>query len=341
LYNETSLARAEARINDTTTPPYLFERGEHRPKPPVYGNRQFCLVPFVRSIAKSDTADVQLAYVRSGAGKCGDFLVEQGLVDRDLGVDARDITAADFVDAHLAENKCDDAKCSNSALANDVDVTQFLRNLATQAGAMLNQDSPLGNGNNYYLAYPGTGDGRWSMVQYDHNSIMSDSTPGQCDSGQCPTTMINWSILRPTCRSLESNQIDGPLLTDDVLRAEYVEHVRDFVNNVMSNEDLLLQIEEHLTAIKDLVAVDPWNEFASIFESFEMAKGNEWRQSFNGGLYVLFLPALRARAADIKEQLAALDAGTYPRESLDEYNPGEACTDWTAESTPDFVCQDN
>lgn len=342
MYEDGLLSQAEARLNETSTPPYLFERGTHRPKPPVFGSRQACFVPFVQSITKNEPADVHLAYLRSGGGKCGKFLVEQGLVDRDLGVNTLDDTAAAFIDAHLAENQCLDTECSNSDLVNDIDVTQFLRNLATQA-VMLNQDSPLGNGNNYYLAYTGNGN-KWSMVQYDHNTILGASVPGQCDPAQCSSTMIKWSILRPTCRNVEaSTQIAGPLLANDLLRSEYISHVHDFVNTVFGDGNLLIQIEDHLYAIQDLVAVDPWDEFTSVFEPFELAlaKSDDWMQNFAGALYVPFLPALRARLNDVQMQLFALSSGTYPRTNLIDYNPGEACADWTAETTPTFICEDN
>mmetsp|Transcript_21905 Transcript_21905/g.47372 ORF Transcript_21905/g.47372 Transcript_21905/m.47372 type:complete len:935 (+) Transcript_21905:136-2940(+) len=355
LYDEASLARARDRINETSTPPYAFERGTHRPEPPVMGSEAACLGPFIQNLAVDETNDVQLAYVRhhvenpNDEGKCGNFLVDQGLVDRDLGDKSRDALAAAFVDDHLADNACTDSMCSNSNLKNDVDTPQFLRNMAVMA-VLLHQDSPLGNGNNWYMAYPGDDDGKWSMVQYDHNNMLSETTGLLCDGEQCLTKLMNWSIIRPTCRSLESNQLVGPLLTDDALRAEYIEYVREFVDEVITNEEFLTEVEDHLASIKDLVMVDPWNDMASVFESYEMNGGDEWLRFLDIGFldedgpprpYVPLLPALRTRAADVQMQLAALDGGTYPREDQDLYNPGEACANWTSPTAPDFACHNN
>ena len=64
----------------------------------------------------------------------------------------------------MAQNRCEDATCSNSDLADDVDADQFLRNFAFYA-ITLTYDSPMGNGNNYYLANPGDGS-KWKIVQY-------------------------------------------------------------------------------------------------------------------------------------------------------------------------------
>ena len=352
-YDEASLSRARDRVNETATPPYVFERGTHRPLPPVMGTEEECLGPFIQNLAVDETNDVQLAYVRhhianpNEGGKCGNFLVDQGLVDRDLGDKSLDVLAAAFVDDHLAGNSCGDSMCSNSNLGDDVDTTQFLRNMATMA-VLLHQDSPLGNGNNWYMAYPGDDRGKWSMVQYDHNNMLSETTALLCDAEQCFANLMNWSIVRPTCRSLESNQLAGPLLTDDALRAEFIEYVREFVDEVATNEEFLTQVEEHLASIKELVIVDPWNTFAPFFESYEMSGGEEWLRFIDAGLgeetprpYVALLPALRARAADVQMQLAALDGGTYPREDQEEYNPGEACANWSSESAPDFACHNN
>ena len=172
------------------------------------------------------------------------------------------------------------------------------------------------------------------MVQYDHNDIMSP----WCDGEDCFQNLMNWSIIRPTCYSLESSQLVGPLLTNDSLRAQYVEHVKDFVDNV-ANEEFFKVVEIHLAALKDLVAEDPWGDYAPLFESVEMAEGESWIIEYPPG--VAFLPALRARISGVREQLKALEAGTYPRSSIEEYNKGETCVDWTTESAPDFACPNN
>jgi len=340
-WGEDSLAKARARLNETGAGgPYVFERGEHRPLIPPLKDELQCFGPFIQNIAVAEQEDIHLAYVQSGEGDCGKFLVEQGLVDRDLGPKALDKEAIGFIDAHLADNACEGAKCANSNLADYIDVTQILRNLATQA-VMLHGDSPLGNGNNYYMAY--TGSGKWSMAQYDHNNVMSTASAALCDP-TCMPRLIDWSILRPTCHGLESNQWAGPLLSDDGRRAEYVEHVRDFVDNVLT-DDFLEVIENHMEAIKGLVPEDPWNDYAFMYESSELKDGEEWFQEIDAGPfgmlpYIPYVSALRARITAVKEQLKAIDNDTYPR-TMDEYNPGEVCVDWTSESPPDFACHNN
>ena len=93
---------------------------------------------------------------------CGEMLVGEGLVDRDLGNKEYDNIMIDFIHSHLANFQCEDEACSNSNLEEDVDVDQWLKNIAVYSVTM-GQDSLLGNGNNYYLADTGDGNG-WKIV---------------------------------------------------------------------------------------------------------------------------------------------------------------------------------
>ena len=318
-----ALAGAEKRIDDLDTPPYRFERGEHRPIISVKeGDWIGCSFDFFTNI-QAEFEDVALAFLRKNA-TCGEFLVDQGLIDRDLGGKGLDNAMELFINRHLAGSKCDDG-CANSDLADDVDNTNFLRNIAVMA-SVLHTDSPLGNGNNFYLAY---NDALWSMVQYDHNNILSDSTAELLCSPECKANLMKWSILRPTCRSLEGNQMAGPLLSDDNLRAQYVEYVREFVDDVMSNEDFLSQLRKHIEAIEDASKSDPWNDFAPLFDA-ELSSGDTWQYTFGSETYVPLLPAMRARAQEIEKQLEAIDSGTFPRD-LDDIGSNEACVAWDAD----------
>uniref|UniRef100_A0A7R9Z617 LTD domain-containing protein n=1 Tax=Pseudictyota dubia TaxID=2749911 RepID=A0A7R9Z617_9STRA len=266
LYDENALARAQERVNEEDTPPYSFERGEHRDKISVLGPDKVweCLSEFNLAMS-GQFEDVTLAYVRS-SGECGEMLVKEGLVDRDLGSNAQDEAMEAFIDRHLAGNQCDAEKCVSYNLALDVDVTNFLRNFAVMA-ATLNQDSPLGNGNNYYLAQTGAVDGPgWAIVQYDHNNILSTISADLCDAFACPKEdLIHWSIERPTCRGFNTNRMAGPLLSDDALRGRYIQYVREFVEDVMTDGDFLQQVRGHLEAIRDEVQRDPWGDVALLF----------------------------------------------------------------------------
>mmetsp|Transcript_45226 Transcript_45226/g.110175 ORF Transcript_45226/g.110175 Transcript_45226/m.110175 type:complete len:983 (+) Transcript_45226:54-3002(+) len=336
-YDDGSLRNAEARINETNTPPYAFERGEHRPKIPIIRDWLACSDTFFGNIA-NEFEDVILAYIRGG-NDCGSVLVDEGLIDRDLGSKAIDNNMKDFIDQHLGANGCTDSQCSNSLLVDDIDTDNFLRNYAVMA-SLLNSDSALGNGNNYYLAYTGENSTGWALVQYDHNGILSGTSAELCDAEQCYDELVKWSILRPTCRVLSNNQMAGPLLTDDALLAKYINYVEEFVGDVMTDEAFLDQIYNHLLAIKDEVAKDDWNDFAFYFESLELSQGDKWLHDIFGTKYVPLLPAMRARSAEINKQLEAISAGTIPRTN-DGIDPIEVCVNWEATEARVTICPEN
>ena len=152
--------------------------------------------------------------------------------------------------------------------------------------------------------------------------------------------MVKWSILRPTCRALESNQLAGPLLTDESLRAKYLIYVQQFVDEIMTDDALLKQIHNHLVAIKDEAVKNDWNDLSIVYESLELSDGVDWYHDFEVVKYVAFLPALRARAAEIQKQLRAIEAGTFPR-SLDNIDENEVCVDWTSTDARRTICPQN
>jgi hypothetical protein len=112
---------------------------------------------------------------------CGVMLVAEGLVDRDLGGAGSDSAMSAFINRFLsgpgpnphcefnllgasAGCLCTDKDCTNlKDLADHVDVDNWLKNLAVYS-VTGGQDSPLGNGNNYFLASTGDAKG-WKMVQ--------------------------------------------------------------------------------------------------------------------------------------------------------------------------------
>merc|ERR1712176_1497734 len=299
---------------------------------------------FFDNLLKSEFNDVALAYVRAisedSTTTCGEFLVNEGLFDRDLGMNSLDDSMASFYDKHLGINGCKDPQCSNSDLQEDVDITNFLKNFAVMA-SVLNRDSPMGNGNNYYLAQASGTDNKLKMVQYDHNNILSDLTSLLCEE-KCMDHLIHWSIERPTCRALESNQLVGPLLTDDELHSQYIEYVRKFTEDVIMNQTFLDQIYNHLDAIKTEVVKDPYNEFADIFDLELDRNSDQWLHKLDGNVtYIPFLPAVKARSYDIMKQLDAIDKGSFPPRDLDDIKFWEPCVDWQWESPPKSACYES
>jgi len=318
-------------VDVDVTPPYSFERGEHRPKMPVVGNYgiEECDVNFRNELVGQFGAAYAANLQADDGDNCGKFLVDSDLIGRKLGVKAVDKAMEDFINHNLAGNKCDD-KCSNSNLADEVDVTNYLRNIAVMA-ALLHSDSPLGNGNNYYLVNTGAETKlSWAMIQYDHNNMLSSMSASLCTSPLCLVeNLMKWSITRPTCNSLEEVQMVGPLLSDDVLHARYIDYIQEFVDNVMTNDAFLDQIHDHIEALQDDIIKDPYSYQVQDF-SLELSQGDQWLHMFDSKPYIPFLPAIRARSAEIKKQLQALGDGSFPRE-LDDILPDEFCVNWEAE----------
>ena len=110
---------------------------------------------------------------------------------------------------------------------------------------VLEQDSPMGNGSNYFLSE--TGDGtvnspKWKIVPYDHNNVV-DAVSVFCDPS-C-SSPLDWSIVRSTCRALSENPLVGPLLLDPELHAKYQSFTRYFVEKVYTDESFLKDVREH------------------------------------------------------------------------------------------------
>lgn len=315
------------RINETSTPPYAFERGDHRVKAPVLGEDPStidwsaympCVNAFFDRILVQDWPDVSLAYERSGATDCGSFLIDAGLIDRDLGNRESEPAMEQFINDNLGSNTCDEG-CKNSNLASQVDIENFLKMFAVYA-SIISTDSPMGNGNNYYLA--GTGDGSgYKIFPYDHGSAGA-----MCPGQTCDTPLIYWSIIRPTCASLESNQIVGPLLTNKTLHGQYLNYVGSFVNSVMGNSSFIDSLESHIKMIESDVREDYWSSPGS-FDIELSTNAMDWDRE---AASLPWIPFLKAREAEIRIQLDAIDAGTFPRGPHLEVGvePQELCVDW-------------
>ncbi|GMH60644.1 hypothetical protein TrRE_jg5281 [Triparma retinervis] len=303
-------------------PPYTFERGNHREKIEVdpSGDIWTCIFQFFGNMGK-ERVGVYSAYKAYG-GDCSEMLVEEGIIDQDLGSDNWKAAVKTFYNAHMPPNfECEDLECSTSTLKDEVNVENFLKNFAWY-GVTLGQDSPMGNLNNWYLANPNDGTG-WNIVQYDHNNMLESGGLNLCQD-DCLTQQITWSINRPTCRSLNSNPIVGPLLSDPNLHAQYLVYVKDILDNLLTDA-LFTEISEHITALKPHILGDPfgWGVDPDGEASTTPADAN---CGATGSCP--FLPALKLRRDEIYKQLTALNASTFPRATEDLFNEGETCADW-------------
>ena len=57
---------------------------------------------------------------------------------------------------------------------------------------MTNQDSPLGDGNNFFYANAGDAQG-WKLFQYDFNGILEPGHIGAVCHASCAGSYIHWS----------------------------------------------------------------------------------------------------------------------------------------------------
>jgi CotH kinase protein/Lamin Tail Domain len=166
VYSQEQIANATLRQEETSTPPYAFERGEHRLPVEELGllSGEQCAQNYLRDTEVRDMEDVILAWLRYNKD-CAKMRMDEGLVDRDFGSSEVDDAMEDFLRDHLdlSRDFCDPS-CANSDLKDDVDVENVLKTLAFYA-VTLNMDSPLGAGFNHYFVQ--TGDGRgWKLQAY-------------------------------------------------------------------------------------------------------------------------------------------------------------------------------
>lgn len=251
-YSEETIAAAPESTADTT---YSFERGTHREKMKVsewgLNGMGECFTWFLQIITK-ESLDAVSAWEKYGRN-CGEMLVEEGLIDRDLGASSNDVVMKEFINKYLTHEGpvpglCKaEVDCSATGLETAVDQENWLKNMAVYAVTIM-MDSPLGNGNNYFLAQTGDSNG-WKIVQYDHNGGF------QQDDLLCPceNDILQWAITRPSCGALESSQLVGPILTNSSLFNRYIEHVRNFTETVFTSPSLLAEMSAHATAIKSTV----------------------------------------------------------------------------------------
>ena len=135
------------------------------------------------------------------------------------------------------------------------------------------------------------------------------------------------AVTRPTCTSLAKNKMVGPLLLKPKHMQSYLAYVKAFNTDVFSNATLISDMEAHAKALQPLVKDDEWGKY--IDYTLELRPdASKWADPQSP-----LLPVMKARAASVSAQLAALDAGTYPR-LPSKVTESEKCQNWKATETP-------
>ena len=323
----------------------LFYRGEHRPKIRVAGDKGICDQEFMISIG-FQFLDAIAAYENSGKN-CGKFFLDYGRVELDFGgsdpeTDNNDGRMVDFFNTYLTQEAffgcgeaCDSSTGIYGSLRNTpkVDVKQWLRNFAVYAVAG-GDDSPMGNGNNYYLATPGGSSEKeraYRLVQWDHNDAFRGSE-FLCGAPNCTqASFIYQSIARPTCKALSANPYVGPLLAGegnkDNMR-QYLAYVKEFNEQVFANPELIAIVEAHAQAIAPAVRKDPGYVLTTgqDFSTELSASAGKWEHHN-------LLATITRRGEEVEKQIAALAAGSFPRMD-DEVPKSEPCQDWRRKTPP-------
>jgi len=334
-YTSEQIHNATLRLDETSTPPYAFEHGEHRKPVPQLGiyNGDQCIASYLHDTEVRDKEDVVLAWLRRDKD-CAKMRLEEGLVDLELASrgwkDEHKDDMEEFLHEHLdvVKSVCDPG-CTNSKLKDAVDVTNFLRTLAFYA-VTLSLDSPLVSGFNYYLANTGDGSG-WKLQAYDFNYPNAGHT--KCQQEVCDARLVHWDITRPTCAAFEDNMLFGPLLTDPDLHQQYLEYVREFTDTVYANATFIEEMTNHVNAIKKYASKDLFGTFGIYMHDELSVDAANWNTS-----RFPLLPTMRARAADIEDQLAALEDGSHKRGHTDDA-AWEVCPDWQNEEPDTSKCE--
>jgi len=306
---------------EAETGPYAYERGDHRDEVRVHEDEGRCWTEFWKVIG-AEVQSVRNSFYDAGytsVDDCGDFLLSHDLVDRDLGKKEWDAPMKDFINSHLSANgQCIDDQCSNKRdIQDQIDVDNWLKNFAVYA-VIAEQDSPMGNGNNYFLATAGDStldSPKWKMVQYDHNNNVESAADVLCESSCSANGLEGWSVVRPTCRGLSENPLVGPILLDPDLHARYLSFVREFVETVYTNESFLRELREHYQAISTIAKDSP--DFDS-YGPIDGSKMFDW---------------MEMRGRKVLEQLVLWDNDQFPEfASIDSTEP---CVSLSTEYFPD------
>ena len=332
LYTSDQLETAKRRVSELDTPPYAFERGEHQVGAlPQAANptMEECQAAYDEYYQETIMADVVLAYVRNDE-QCATTFMGEGLIDQELGTNNWDNEIENFINEAMSFHRCE-PDCVNSNLAQEVDLENFLKTFAFFAVA-LNVESPMGNVNNHYLAQSESEEEKWKLVTFDFDKPGSPS----CNEDVCNERLVKWSIARPTCESLESNQLVGPLLTNQTLHAQYITYVKEFLESVYTDAEFIVEIQNHASAIESTV-----KESFGGGANFDRELSPD-AASWDSGTFPL-LPTMKARGEEVQKQLDALDAGTFPRGPQpgvrNRNEPWEMCVDWELAEPDTAPCE--
>jgi len=108
-----------------------------------------------------------------------------------------------------------------------------------------------------------------------------------------------------------------------------LEHVRDFVTEVLGDNELTDSFAAHAAAIQQYAEADDWNFWGDLSLESQSDPDN-----WNAGGRNPLLSLLEMRRLSVLEQLEMHDAGTFPEQ---EWGPNDYCVHWDAEpSEPDF-----
>jgi len=338
-YTTEEIETAEERLHETSTPPYAFQRGGHKPMVEKLGLMGFeeCIENYDKDLWERDYYDIVLAWLRYDRS-CEDMLLKEKLIDQDLGTKSYKKEMKEFITQDYSqEQKCDE-QCQNTDLSQRVDVQNWLKTFAFYAVTM-NSDSPLINGNNFYMSMTGAenygGVGGWKLVAYDFNL----PTVLYCHDDLCDSRMVHWSIARPTCTSMEQNNLVGPLLSDEKFHAQYLEYVRQFTEEVYGNEAFVAQLKEHAAAQKKYVMPDFWSFFGAFYGKELTPESANWEEE---DTRFPLLPTMKARTEDVRAQLAAIDEGSFPRGPFvgvhGDNEAWEPCADWRLTEPNQTAC---
>jgi len=200
-----------------------------------------------------------------------------------------------------------------------------VKNFATYA-VTVGLDSPLGNGNNYFLANTGDGKGL-KIVQYDHNNAQDPILAEDC-SPECRKRFDKWAVVRPTCGENEDNPRFGPLVKDSDLFKKYMEYVKTFVVQVYTNQTLLEEMRLQMEAIAPLVTGDTAGVMYMAGGHISQAANPKWDWDQYG------TPLLNFQITRGKDVLAQIE--NYESGKVRKFEKSEKCAEWTPQ--PEAKC---
>jgi len=308
----------------TETTKFAFHRGEHRSQIPVLKDTAYmCGGKFMEGI-ENEFRDMIRAWKLHNRN-CGEALVKEGRIDRDLGGKESEPMMKKFINDFLVHHDQDSGvckknfDCSTTGLEKKVDADQWMKNYAFYA-VLQAHDTPLGNGNNWYLAQAADGKG-WKILQYDHNAIMN---PGDFFCPKCRNNeRWNWAVTRPRCEASDQSQLTAPLFKNATLFDRYLGYVRDFTERVLTNSSLYAEVLAHAKALQPLVGDDPFAKSKRLDYSREVS-AQPWAAGEKSGPVLSFLTQ---RGESVKMQLDAWDKGKFPR-APGQVPAEESCQDW-------------